>query len=128
MSDSYQATYDATRSRISNGDVGRAVHEAVSANISGAGHAIALLQEQVGIVGNEMMRPSVLYRPAISIDGNQWCALYGDNLRDGVAGFGDTPADAMRAFDEAWNNDNARIAAADRKALAAAHGQFGVGA
>lgn len=44
-------------------------------------------------------RPSVLYRPKLSIDGNQWCALYGDNLQDGIAGFGNTPADAMRHFD-----------------------------
>lgn len=46
--------------------------------------------------------PSAVYRPALSIDGNQWCALYGSNLQDGVAGFGDTPADAMREFDKAW--------------------------
>lgn len=48
-------------------------------------------------------RPSVLYRPALSIDGNQWCALYGDNLQDGVAGFGASPAAAMYAFDINWN-------------------------
>lgn len=47
-------------------------------------------------------RPSVLYRPAISIDGNQWCALYGTNLQDGVAGFGDTPEAAMVDFDKNW--------------------------
>lgn len=47
-------------------------------------------------------RPSAIYRPALSIDGNQWCALYGDNLQDGVAGFGDSPAEAMHAFDTAW--------------------------
>lgn len=33
--------------------------------------------------------PGVMYRPALSVDGNQWCALYGSNLQDGVAGFGD---------------------------------------
>ncbi len=126
--DTSQAIYDAVRSRISNGDIGRAVHEAVSANISGAGHVIALLQEQVGIISNEMQRPSVLYRPAISIDGNQWCALYGDDLQDGIAGFGDTVADAMADFDKAWHTWNARTAHEDRKAEKAAHGQFGVGA
>jgi hypothetical protein len=46
--------------------------------------------------------PSVIWRPKISIDGNQWCALYGENLQDGVAGFGDTPSDAMRDFDKNW--------------------------
>lgn len=47
--------------------------------------------------------PSVLYRPALSIDGNKWCALYGENLQDGVAGFGDSPAEAMSAFNRAWH-------------------------
>lgn len=51
-----------------------------------------------------MQRPSVLYRPKISIDGNQWCALYGENLQDGVAGFGDTPELAMIDFDRAWTS------------------------
>lgn len=46
--------------------------------------------------------PSVLYRPALSLDGDQWCALYGDNLQDGVAGFGDTPEAAMCDFNRAW--------------------------
>jgi hypothetical protein len=36
------------------------------------------------------------------MDGNQWCALYGDNLQDGVCGFGDSPAAAMQDFDMAW--------------------------
>ena len=47
-------------------------------------------------------RPSAVFRPRLSIDGNQWCALYGDNLQDGVAGFGDSPADAMWYFDRNW--------------------------
>lgn len=48
-------------------------------------------------------RPSAIFRPALSIDGNQWCALYGENLQDGVAGFGDSPADAMWDFDRNWH-------------------------
>ena len=47
-------------------------------------------------------RPSAVYRPRISIDGNQWCALYGANLQDGVAGFGASPAEAMWDFDRHW--------------------------
>lgn len=46
--------------------------------------------------------PSAIYRPRISMDGNKWCALYGENLQDGVAGFGDSPSEAMYAFDAAW--------------------------
>lgn len=44
-----------------------------------------------------------LLRPTITIDGNQWCVLYGDNLQDGVAGFGDTPYLAVLDFTKAWN-------------------------
>ena len=46
--------------------------------------------------------PSNLYRPRLSIDGNQWCALYGENLQDGVAGFGASPALAYADFDKTW--------------------------
>lgn len=46
--------------------------------------------------------PSVILRPRIFTDGDQWCALYGDNLQDGVAGFGDTPNEAMRDFNKNW--------------------------
>lgn len=46
--------------------------------------------------------PSAVYRPAIYIDGNKWCALYGADLMAGVAGFGDSPAEAMAEFDKAW--------------------------
>ena len=33
---------------------------------------------------------------SVFLDGNQWCALVGENLQEGVAGFGDTPSDALR--------------------------------
>ena len=46
--------------------------------------------------------PSVKYRPSLSIDGNKWCALYGENLQDGLAGLGDSPNEAMQDFDRKW--------------------------
>lgn len=49
-----------------------------------------------------MSAPHVVMRPRIFPDGDQWCALYGDDLMEGVAGFGDTPAAACAAFDKAW--------------------------
>lgn len=67
--------------------------------------ACTLSTEIRGLVDNalyEYTRPSVLYRPDLSIDGDQWCALYGSNLVNGVAGFGSTPQEAMQAFDKAW--------------------------
>ena len=46
--------------------------------------------------------PHVLMRPRVYPDGNAWCALYGENLQDGVAGFGATPAEACAEFDKNW--------------------------
>jgi len=103
MSDTYQAVYDAVRSKISNADVGQAVSEAVNQQFSGACWAIEAIKHEFVSAGFEQQRPSVLYRPALSVDGNQWCALYGVDLQDGVAGFGESPAAAMLAFDAAWN-------------------------
>jgi hypothetical protein len=50
----------------------------------------------------EAMRPFRLMQTQISWDGNKWCVLYGANLQNGVAGFGDSPDEASRAFDAAW--------------------------
>lgn len=50
----------------------------------------------------EEMNLVVLLRPKIFIDGNQWCVLYGENLQDGIAGFGKTPQRAVWAFNKAW--------------------------
>lgn len=50
----------------------------------------------------EQMQPSVLYRPRLFVDGDCYCALYGENLHDGIAGFGKTAQEAMRDFDERW--------------------------
>lgn len=49
-----------------------------------------------------LSRPFVLYKPRLFPDGNQWCALLGEDLQSGVVGFGDSPNDASNAFDKAW--------------------------
>jgi len=38
----------------------------------------------------------------ISQDGNQVCVLLGENLAEGIAGFGDTLADAVEEFKKQW--------------------------
>ena len=53
----------------------------------------------------ENNRPFMLLKPRMYPDGNQWCALYGDNIQEGVCGFGDTPHKASIAFDLAWLNE-----------------------
>ena len=48
-------------------------------------------------------RSSNLLRPRLFIDGNMWCALYGENLQDGIAGFGKSPELAYLDFDKEWS-------------------------
>lgn len=31
-------------------------------------------------------------------DGNQWCVLHGENIQEGIAGFGDTVDSAIKDF------------------------------
>jgi len=104
----YQAIYDAVRSRISNGDIGGAVAD-VARQAFDISHITVCLAQDFSIVAAEMQRPSVLMRPRMFLDGNQWCALYGENLQDGVAGFGDTPALAAAQFDTEWLNAKAGL-------------------
>lgn len=65
-------------------------------------HAASMAGESVQQVAWQHGTPSAVYRPRISIDGNQWCALYGDDLQKGVCGFGDSPGEAMADFDKNW--------------------------
>ena len=59
-------------------------------------------------VAREQSRPFYILHPKMFIDGDQWCALYGENIQDGVCGFGDTPCEAARQFDINWNNQKAK--------------------
>ena len=67
-----------------------------------AAHWCEMAKESVREAAAEHARPSAVFKPRLSVCGDQWCALYGDNLQDGVAGFGDSPADAMWDFDRNW--------------------------
>lgn len=100
--DSYQPIYDAVRSKISNGDVGAAVADAARSALGDLSYLRPAIVEEVAIACGEVRRPSVLFRPALSADGSMWCALYGEDLMNGIAGFGETAEEAMRAFDKAW--------------------------
>lgn len=108
MSDSYQAIYDAVRSRVHGGNIGEAVAEVarqsfdISQQVYGVAQAAYTAVDTIRWSAEKHGLPSAVYRPAISKDGDQWCALYGANLMEGVAGFGDTPALAMADFDKAW--------------------------
>jgi len=68
-------------------------------------HLYARAQEALAnesYAAGEQARPSILLRPALYKDGDQWCALFGNDIQCGVCGFGDSPDKAYRAFDAAW--------------------------
>ena len=65
-------------------------------------HAAAIAAESFGSIGMEHTRPSVVFRAKVFQDGNQWCALIGDDIQSGVCAFGDSPHEATCAFDQAW--------------------------
>src|SRR5262245_26368422 len=100
MGDSYQPIYDAVRSRISNGNIGEAVQEALRVN--DIGHQASLVAENIRMAVAEYERPSVLFRPVLILDGSAWIALYGPNIQEGVVGVGDSPEEATRSFDKSW--------------------------
>jgi hypothetical protein len=109
MSDSYQAIFDAVRSRISGGNIGDVVRDAAF-NAFDISHMKVMLQQEFSIAAYEMQRPSVLYRPSVVPDGSKWCALYGAGLVSGVCGFGNTPAEAMADFDQNWLKQKTPVA------------------
>lgn len=56
-----------------------------------------------------MTKPSVLYQLSlkISIDGDMYCVLLGEDLVQGVAGFGPTLEAAMKDFDKRFEEQKA---------------------
>jgi len=54
-------------------------------------------------VEQEELGRFALLKPKLFKDGNQWCVLYGENLQEGVAGFGDTANQAIFAWNAEWN-------------------------
>lgn len=58
--------------------------------------------EPAVVAAHLMCRPHVIFRPTVTADGDKFCALYGDDLQTGIAGFGNTPHAACLAFDKAW--------------------------
>ena len=46
--------------------------------------------------------PAAIFKPKVFPDGKLWCALYGENLHEGIAGFGETPELAIDDFNATW--------------------------
>lgn len=79
------------------------IFDAIHHTFSSAGNAAHLAAQEAINAQEALQRPSYLFRPRLSLDGDMWCALYGDDIATGVVGFGKSPADAMAAFDSAWH-------------------------
>ena len=47
--------------------------------------------------------PHMKFKPKLFKKENIWCALYGNNMEDGIIGFGETPNKALKAFDKAFD-------------------------
>lgn len=115
MTDSYQAIYDAVRSRISGGNISEVVGNAAREAFDFS-YTRQILQQEFSIAAGEIGRPSAVFKPTLTRDGDQWCVLLGENLQEGLSAFGDTVAEAMSNFDVAFFKERS-------KPLSQAHAQ-----
>ena len=99
MSDNYQAVYEAVRSRFHMPDIDGIMRSAFDISF-----AVDMVRASYQEAACEQMRPCVIFSPKVYPDGDMWCALYGDNLQEGVVGFGKTPSAAMYDFDKNWSS------------------------
>ena len=44
-----------------------------------------------------------MLKPKVYKDGNKWCVLYGENIQDGIAGFGGTPHESVIDWESNWD-------------------------
>lgn len=65
-------------------------------------YAASMVQTSLQESAYEYQRPSVVFKPRLSQDGNAWIAVFGDDMATGVVGIGESPDLAMRDFDRAW--------------------------
>lgn len=101
MTDSYQPIYDAVRSKISGCDVSAVVRDVLAQGFDISWTVEAIKQEFISAL-HEYAAPHAILRAKVYKDGDMWCCLYGDNIMEGVVGFGATPRAAAVEFDKAW--------------------------
>lgn len=102
MDNIYQPIYDAIRSRFSNSNPDNVIENYLHS--LGVSRSVEVCTQMIQEVITNYDRPCVLFKPKVYLDGNMWCALYGDNLQDGIAGFGETCEKAMLDFDNNFRN------------------------
>ena len=61
-------------------------------------------QEEINLIIEEAeFKLFSMLKPELYKDGNAWCCLYGENIVEGIVGFGDTPRLAVYEWNKAWN-------------------------
>ena len=103
MDESYQAVYDAVRSRFSNFDSSGLIDSISSKfDISWTMSRLENTIQDAVIEAAECSRFAIL-KPKLYADGDMWCCLLGDNLQVGIAGFGETPYLAIVEWNKAFH-------------------------
>lgn len=67
------------------------------------GDSMHSIYVEIATTQERLQQPHVLMKAKVYKDGDKWCCLYGDNIEEGVAGFGDTPEEACTHFDNVWH-------------------------
>ena len=104
MSEVYDATYAAVRSKMSYSDIAEVFRQEIH-NMNISHHIECAAQE----ICAENTRPFILIKPKVFKDGNEWCCLYGDDLVSGVSAFGKSADLASRNFDTEWFKEGKAI-------------------
>ena len=73
-------------------------------------HDAALLQQSrmSYAIQMEELCMFALLKPKLYRDGDQWCVLYGENIQEGVVGFGDTPYSAISDWNGDWHRNSTK--------------------
>lgn len=106
MSDTYQAIFDAVRSRISAAHPGQILEQYLSScfDSSWQNHAANAFSE----FAYAATRPSSYLPVKVLRDGNAWCCSLhwpkDSDLMEQLVAFGDTPDKACLEFDKIWLN------------------------
>ena len=98
MSDNYQAVYDAVRSRFHCSINGDEIANSITSQFFAASQGFLQASWDAQYAEQEKARPSVLFHPILILKNDQWQATYSEF----IFGIGNSPDEAMRAFDTAW--------------------------
>ena len=67
-------------------------------------HEVMLQQDrQFAVMQQAEYNLFSVLKPKLYKDANEWCCLYGDNIQEGISGFGETPHKAILDWNTAWD-------------------------